>query len=79
MMEELEQETEKWQKKLKKKEPKFSPKIQDGEDFVENIKAYLEDSYHFREEDDYVRAFESIIWAWAWFEIGRDYGFIDVD
>lgn len=78
-MSNLEDETRKWQKKLEQKESKINPKSKEGEDFVKNIKAYLSDSYHFQEKDDYVRAFESVVWAWAWFEIGKDYGFIDVE
>lgn len=46
--------------------------------FVENIKAYISDSRYFLEKGDLVRAFECVVWAWAWLEIGRDFGFLEV-
>ena len=64
------EEIQKWQKKL---EPML-PNLEENE-FTTNIKAYYSDSSHFLENGDYVRAFEAIVWAWAWYEIGRDYIF----
>ncbi|VVB60238.1 Uncharacterised protein [uncultured archaeon] len=45
-----------------------------GEEFIKNIAAYIDDSMHFTQKKDHVRAFEAIIWAWAWIEIGKDIG-----
>ncbi len=42
--------------------------------FLDNIKAYISDSRYFMEKGDFVRAFECVIWAWAWLEIGLDVG-----
>lgn len=47
-----------------------------AEKFIENIAAYLSDCRHFGAKKDYVRAFEAVIWAWAWIEIGIDAGII---
>ncbi|MCK5234032.1 MAG: DUF357 domain-containing protein, partial [Candidatus Aenigmarchaeota archaeon] len=34
------------------------------------------DTNHFLEKKDYVRAFEAVVWAWAWLEIGKEVGAI---
>ncbi|MCK5321760.1 MAG: DUF357 domain-containing protein [Candidatus Aenigmarchaeota archaeon] len=49
-----------------------------GEEFKENIEAYITDTGHFIHKGDFVRAFEAIVWAWAWIEIGSDTGIISV-
>ena len=49
-----------------------------GEEFAENIAAYINDSKHFIDKMDYVRSFEAIVWAWAWIEIGKDIGVISI-
>ena len=38
--------------------------------FMRNISAYVSDSKYFLKEGDLIRAFESVVWAWAWIEIG---------
>ncbi len=69
---ELKSETLRWLEKIEFIEFK-------GEkEFVENIKAYISDSKFFLKKGDLIRAFECVIWAWAWLEIGRDYGFLEV-
>ena len=65
-------ETEKWLKKAEKEFSKITPSGKKGEEFAKNIAAYLNDTKYFSEKHDYVRAFEAVIWAWAWIEIGRD-------
>lgn len=65
-------ETAKWLKKAEKEFAKIKPKGKKGEDFARNISAYLSDTKYFSEKKDYVRAFEAVIWAWAWIEIGRE-------
>ncbi len=75
---ELRNETEKW---LKKAEDRFNGlragkdrKL--GEAFLKNIGAYIEDSKWFLERGDLIRAFECVIWAWAWMEIGLELGLL---
>jgi len=38
---------------------------------IKNIDAYISDTQHFM-KNDMVRAFEAIVWAWAWMEILED-------
>ncbi|MGB3943369.1 MAG: DUF357 domain-containing protein, partial [Methanothrix sp.] len=38
----------------------------------------LSDSRHFSEKGDPIRAFEAVIWAWAWIEIGLEVGILAV-
>jgi len=61
-------ETQKW---LERADDLFA-KISGDEHFLENIFAYICDSRHFLETGDLIRAFEAVIWAWAWMEIGLD-------
>ncbi len=69
---ELRAETLKWLEKIE------AIRFSGNKDFVENIMAYISDSRYFLEKGDLVRAFECVVWAWAWLEIGRDYGFLEV-
>ncbi len=76
----LKKETEKWLNKIiveRKKLVACSKK-----DFLKNIDAYISDSEHFLNKSmmhdnasrnsDLIRAFEAVIWAWAYMEIGKD-------
>ena len=59
--EKLKQETEKWLDKLE-------DRIEDRDEEVEqmeNVEAYRKDTYHFLEEEDFIRAWESVIYAWG--------------
>jgi len=67
-------ETEKWLIKAEKEFEKIKPKGKKGEEFAKNISAYLSDTKYFSKKKDYVRAFEAVIWAWAWIEIGKEVG-----
>lgn len=68
----LRAETEKWQKKAQELYARIS-----GEDeFLQNISAYIKDCQYFLEKKDLIRAFEAIIWAWAWMEIGLEKGIL---
>ncbi|MCS7129804.1 MAG: DUF357 domain-containing protein [Archaeoglobaceae archaeon] len=40
--------------------------------FLDNIKAYASDAEFFLSRSDLIRAFECVIWAWAWLEIGLE-------
>lgn len=59
--EKLEQETQKWLKKL---ESRLEDRDTDVEQ-MENVLAYKNDTKHFLEEKDYIRAWESVIYAWG--------------
>ncbi len=73
----LKKETSKWMNKLDNLKIKLkNPK---KHDFLTNINAYISDSKYFLEKGDFVRAFEAIIWAWAWIEIGEKEGFLEVE
>jgi hypothetical protein len=64
----LREETLKW---LEKAEELFA-KIRGEERFCDNISAYLQDSRYFLEQEDLIRSFEAVVWAWAWMEIGLE-------
>lgn len=66
--EDLREETLKW---LTRAEELFS-RISGEERFCDNIAAYLQDSRYFLQQGDLIRAFEAVVWAWAWMEIGLE-------
>ncbi len=66
--EDLQKETLKW---LEKAEVLFC-QVSGDEHFLENVSAYIHDSHYFLEKKDLIRAFEAVIWAWAWMEIGLE-------
>ena len=70
--EDLRAETVKWQKKAEDLYEKVSG---DG-GFLENVSAYIRDCQYFLEKGDLIRAFEAVIWAWAWMEIGLEKGLL---
>ncbi len=59
--EKLEQETRKWLERL---EERVEERDEDVEQ-MENVLAYKQDTYHFLEEEDYIRAWEAVIYAWG--------------
>lgn len=65
----------KWLERIRTELPKVKP-VPKHEDFLVNINAYISDTDHFMLKGDYVLAFESVIWAWAWYEIGIEKGFL---
>ncbi|HPA97562.1 MAG TPA: DUF357 domain-containing protein [Methanothrix sp.] len=65
-------ETVKWQSKAQS----LYENISGEEEFMENVSAYIRDCQYFLEKDDLIRAFEAIIWAWAWMEIGLQKGIL---
>ena len=77
----LRKETEKWTRKIKKEMKSVKavkkPKDEKKSRFLENIKAYIKDSEHFTGKGDLIRAFEAIVWAWAWLEILREMEILD--
>jgi hypothetical protein len=70
--EDLRAETEKWLLRAEKALEAVSARGEKGERFRVNIAAYLSDCRYFLDQDDLIRAFEAVIWAWAWIEIGQD-------
>ena len=73
---ELRNETIKW---LQRAEQQFASINPNDRRFAENIAAYLSDSRHFLDKGDMIRAFEAVIWAWAWMEIGQEMGLLNKD
>ncbi len=66
---ELRQEIEKWYAKAVEKR-KLLRLVDDAqEDFLKNIDAYLLDSRHFLKQNDLIRSFEAVVWAWSIMEI----------
>lgn len=72
--EDLRAETEKWLLRAEEALEAVSARGEEGERFRINVAAYLSDSRHFMEKGDLLRAFEAVIWAWAWIEIGLEVG-----
>ncbi|PSH00071.1 MAG: DUF357 domain-containing protein [Nanohaloarchaea archaeon SW_4_43_9] len=59
--ERLKEETEKWLEKLNFRIQKRDKSVEQ----MENVLAYRDDTEHFLEEDDFIRAWESVIYAWG--------------
>lgn len=59
--EQLKEETKKWLEKL---ENRLEDRDEDVEQ-MDNVLAYRDDTYHFLEEEDYIRAWEAVIYAWG--------------
>lgn len=70
----LVKETEKWSQKLQNNLKHSTAQNEKGKEFIKNIKAYLNDSQYFMENNQLIEAFEAVIWAWAYLEIGKDIG-----
>ncbi|MEA2004310.1 MAG: DUF357 domain-containing protein [archaeon] len=75
--EQLKTETLKWLDKCGDEVSRVKASDSKGEEFLVNIKAYISDTQHFIDKGDLVRAFEAIVWAWAWLEIGKDVGVLE--
>ncbi|AEA47902.1 DUF357 domain-containing protein [Archaeoglobus veneficus] len=74
---ELESETKKWFERLKTKMKDVRARNDKGDEFIRNIEAYISDTMHFLSTGDLVRAFECVVWAWAWLEIGLELGLLE--
>jgi hypothetical protein len=70
--EDLLAETVKWQKKAQD----LYENVSGDRQFLENVSAYIRDCQFFLEKGDLIRAFEAVIWAWAWMEIGLEKGLL---
>jgi hypothetical protein len=77
----LRSETGKWLARLEKSYSEFSPtgKLpeKDLKPIRQNIEAYINDSKHFLEKGDLVRAFEAVIYAWGLLEACEHLGLIE--
>ncbi|MFB6158291.1 MAG: DUF357 domain-containing protein [Candidatus Nanohalobium sp.] len=59
--EKLKEETEKWLEKLNNRIEGKDRSVEQ----MENVLAYRDDTTHFLEEEDYIRAWEAVIYAWG--------------
>jgi hypothetical protein len=73
---ELKEETLKWLERIEEEIENISA-VSESDDFMANIRAYISDSRYFLEKSDLIRAFEAVIWAWAWLEIGIKLSLLD--
>lgn len=71
LKDELLKEIERWTEKLDERLPKLKPVDDSGEELLENARAYRRDSEHFFEKDKLIESYESLIWAWAYVDIGE--------
>ncbi len=79
LSDELREETLKWLERAEKRVKLLKSVGNKGEKFLKNVKAYLLDSRWFLEKGDLIRAFECVVWAWAWMEIGEEEGFLTLN
>jgi hypothetical protein len=75
----LDAETDTWADRLDEALDDAQAATEEGQAFLENVRAYRSDADHFVEQGDLVRAFEAVVWAWAWLEIGARIDAIDWD
>lgn len=73
---ELDKEIRKWTTKLDQALSVGHAIDERGKKMLGNIRAYREDSKHFRERGDLIKSFECLIWAWALLEVGRELGLL---
>lgn len=64
MDQKLKEETEKWLSRAREKRAQLKES-----QYLKNIDAYISDSEYFMKKGDLIRAFEAVVWAWAWMEI----------
>jgi hypothetical protein len=72
LKEDLRSETLKWQERAEE----LFCRLTGDKEILENISAYIRDSHFFLDKGDLIRAFEAVIWAWAWMEIGLERGML---
>lgn len=70
-------EIDAWRDRLDAALDEAEPQTEQGDAFLENVRAYRDDTDHFESKGDLVRAFEAIVWAWSWLEIGARIDAID--
>jgi len=77
LAEELKKETKKWLEKIEDLE--IIAKNKKGEEFKNNIMAYISDSKYFLQKGSLIKAFEAIVWAWAFLEISKELDLIKLN
>lgn len=65
----LQKEIDAWLPRVEKEFEKI--KSSKDPDYIKNIEAYIKDARYFLKKQDLIKAFEAVIWAWAWLEIGK--------
>ncbi|MEM5776884.1 MAG: DUF357 domain-containing protein [Candidatus Aenigmatarchaeota archaeon] len=68
------EEIEKWLIKLESKLNKTKLKDDTKKDFLNNIRAYVNDCKYWIDKGDYVKAWEVISFAWGLYEAGEELG-----
>lgn len=76
---EIKDETVKMLEKIEPLVDKIEVKDEKGEEMLENMKAYISDSKHFLGKENYLKSFESIVWAWAILEICEEFGVFEIE
>ena len=71
-------ETEKWLDKIDTEFKMAGSSTKKGNEFLKNISAYIEDSKYFLKQKMFIEAFEAVIWAWAYLEIGNSIKIIKI-
>ncbi len=66
------EEIEKWLNRIEGVVDKIEIFDSKGEELLANMKAYISDCKHFRDQGDLVRSFEAVVWAWAIFELAQE-------
>ena len=79
----LKKETEKWLAKLEKERALVNaaggPLEKAAKSALRNLDAYMKDTRHFLEKQDFVRAFEAVIYAYGILETCERLGLIKRD
>jgi hypothetical protein len=78
-MEKLLEETLKMIEKIEPMINKIDVVGDKGEEMLENTKAYVSDSKHFLNEKDFVRAFESVVFAYGILETCEELGIFKIE
>lgn len=73
----LKKETEKWLKKLEDKVKKVKITDPKAKNSMENIHAYIKDSKHFAGKNDFINAFEAVIYAFGILETCERMGMVE--
>ena len=76
---ELENQVRKWLSKAENRYKTLRYRKKPDVDLLENINAYLLDTKYFMERKDWINAFEAVIWAWAWIEIGLELKILETE
>lgn len=73
---ELKFETKKQLSKIEKEIKQIKSVNKKGVQFLENINAYIADCKYFLEKNDFIRAFEAIVYAWGIYETCKELGIL---